>query len=73
MAHYKMCVRVRDQSKAFVRGFREFLQRDWLVMFSAPELQKLISGDSTTLDVSDLRQVEHYYIALDNWYTLHEC
>ena len=55
MAHYKMCVQLRDQSRAFFHGFREFIHRDWLGMFSGPELQKLISGDSTTLDVSDLR------------------
>ena len=58
MAHYKMCVQLRGQSKAFFHGFREFIQNDWLGMFSGPEVQKLISGDSTTLDVSDLRYVD---------------
>ena len=55
MAHYKMCVQLHNQSKAFFRGFRDFIKQDWLRIFSAPELQKLISGDSTGLDVSDLR------------------
>ncbi|XP_028410383.1 ubiquitin-protein ligase E3B-like [Dendronephthya gigantea] len=61
MAHYKMCVQLRDQSRAFFHGFREFIQHNWLGMFSGPELQKLISGDSTTLDVSDLRANTTYY------------
>ena len=61
MAHYKMCVQLRGQSKAFFHGFREFVQKDWLGMFSGPEVQKLISGDSTTLDVSDLRANTTYY------------
>lgn len=60
MANYKMCVQLRDQSRAFFRGFREFIQHDWLNMFSGPELQKLISGDSTTLDVADLRFFMNY-------------
>ncbi|CAB3994760.1 Ubiquitin- ligase E3B [Paramuricea clavata] len=61
MAHYKMCVQLRDQSRAFFHGFREFIQHDWLGIFSGPELQKLISGDSTSLDVSDLRANTTYY------------
>ena len=60
MAHYKMCVQLRDQSRAFFHGFREFIQHDWLGIFSGPELQKLISGDSTSLDVSDLRYVQFF-------------
>ena len=77
MAHYKMCVQLRDQSRAFFHGFREFIHRDWLGMFSGPELQKLISGDSTTLDVSDLR----YLVFIDfscsqydlNWIYMDTC
>ena len=59
MAHYKMCIQSRDQSRAFFRGFRDFIHQDWLRMFSAPELQKLISGDSAGLDIADLRYDYH--------------
>ena len=70
MAHYKMCVQLRDQSRAFFHGFREFIQHDWLGIFSGPELQKLISGDSTTLDVSDLRYVEFFNFCFWKYFSL---
>jgi hypothetical protein len=30
--------------------------QDWLRLFSAPELQRLISGDDTPIDLADLRK-----------------
>lgn len=55
MAHYRMCVQIREQTTAFIRGFKSIVRHDWLQMFSGPELQRLISGDSAALDLSDLR------------------
>ena len=55
MAHYRMCVQIREQTAAFIRGFKTIVRPDWLQMFSGPELQRLISGDSAALDLSDLR------------------
>ena len=57
MAHYRMCVQIRDQTSAFIRGFKSIIHPRWLKMFSAPELQRLISGDLSCLDLSDLRYV----------------
>ena len=55
MAHYRMCVQTREQTAAFIRGFNSIVRNDWLHLFSGPELQRLISGDSAALDLSDLR------------------
>lgn len=57
MAHFKMRVLIKDQSNAFIHGFKSIISSEWLEMFSAPELQKLISGDTTDIDLDDLRQV----------------
>lgn len=61
MAHYRMCVQIREQTAAFIRGFKTIVRPDWLQMFSGPELQRLISGDSAALDLSDLRRHTRYY------------
>jgi ubiquitin-protein ligase E3 B len=55
MAHFKMRVQIREQSNAFIRGFKSIICGDWLEMFSTPELQKLISGDASDIDLEDLR------------------
>jgi ubiquitin-protein ligase E3 B len=46
---------IRDQTLAFIKGFKSVVNSDWLSMFSSPELQKLISGDTADMDTSDLR------------------
>ena len=55
MAHFRMRVQIREQTKAFLQGFNSIVNNEWLAMFSAPELQKLISGDTVDLDFEDLR------------------
>ncbi|KAK3084530.1 hypothetical protein FSP39_014813 [Pinctada imbricata] len=61
MAHFRMYRQIRDQTIAFIRGFKTVVNHDWLLMFSAPELQKLISGDNISLDIHDLRRHTQYY------------
>ncbi|XP_041348845.1 ubiquitin-protein ligase E3B-like [Gigantopelta aegis] len=61
MAHFRMYRQIRDQTQAFIRGFKSVINPDWLQMFSAPEFQKLISGDNTDLDIEDLRRHTQYY------------
>lgn len=58
MAHFKMRVQIKEQTVAFVQGFKSIISPDWLSMFSTPELQMLISGESVNLDLEDLR----YYV-----------
>lgn len=61
MAHFRMYRQIREQTLAFVRGFKSVVNPEWLSMFSSPELQKLISGDSDSLDIEDLRRHTHYH------------
>uniref|UniRef100_A0A1Y1M188 HECT-type E3 ubiquitin transferase n=6 Tax=Photinus pyralis TaxID=7054 RepID=A0A1Y1M188_PHOPY len=61
MAHFRMHVQIKDQTAAFIRGFRSIISLDWLSLFSTPELQRLISGDNVPLDMKDLRKHTQYY------------
>lgn len=61
MAHFRMHTQIRDQTAAFIRGFRSLINLDWLALFSTPELQRLISGDNVPLDFVDLRRHTQYY------------
>ena len=55
LANYQMFTMIKDQTNAFLRGFRQVIRPDWLHMFDVQELQMLISGDSSDIDVPDLR------------------
>lgn len=66
MAHFKMRVLIKEQSNAFIHGFKSIISSEWLEMFSAPELQKLISGDTTDIDLEDLRKHTQYYGGFHN-------
>jgi hypothetical protein len=39
------------QVAAFRNGFRTVVPFDWLSLFSGPEVQRLISGDNTPIDL----------------------
>lgn len=61
MAHFRMHSQIKDQTAAFIRGFRSVICTEWLSMFSTPELQRLVSGDNTPIDLSDLKKHTKYY------------
>ena len=61
MAHFRMHTQIREQTAAFIRGFRSVIRPDWLSMFSPPELQRLISGDNNPIDLNDLKKHTKYY------------
>lgn len=61
MAHFRMHVQIKEQTAAFIRGFRTIINPEWLNLFSTPELQRLISGDNVPLDLKDLRRNCQYY------------
>jgi ubiquitin-protein ligase E3 C len=50
------------QTHAFLDGFREIIPVSWVRLFSAKELQKLISGDDSIrgIDVASLKRNMHY-------------
>ncbi len=61
IARFRMHTQIRDQTVAFTRGFRSIVPLDWLQLFSSSEVQRLISGDNSPLDLKDLRKHTHYY------------
>lgn len=61
MAFFRMHTQIKEQTAAFLRGFRSIVNPDWLALFSPPELQRLVSGDTAPLDLKDLRKHTQYY------------
>lgn len=61
MAHFKMHTQIREQTRAFVKGFRSIINPEWLSMFSIPELQRIIAGDNVEVNLKDLRKNTQYY------------
>ncbi|RUS19218.1 hypothetical protein BC937DRAFT_87818 [Endogone sp. FLAS-F59071] len=60
MAHYRLNQQSKDQSKAFINGFKSIINENWLKLFSPPELQRVISGEDVDFDVADLRKHTQY-------------
>jgi ubiquitin-protein ligase E3 C len=62
VSHQRMNVLGSVQTRAFLRGFRDLIPASWVRLFSASELQKLISGDDSIrgINVSSLRQAMIY-------------
>lgn len=54
VADYRLNVRIKPQSDAFVNGFRECIPLNWLGIFNDRELNMLMSGASKSFDVRDL-------------------
>ncbi|XP_077165208.1 ubiquitin-protein ligase E3B isoform X1 [Paroedura picta] len=61
MAHFRMHTQIKSQTAAFIGGFRSIIKPEWIRMFSAPELQRLISGDNAEIDLEDLKKHTVYY------------
>ena len=62
VSHQKMNVRGARQTAAFLHGFRDIVPAQWVRLFSAYELQKLISGDDAVkgIDVGGMMSVMRY-------------
>lgn len=62
VSHQKMNVRGSRQTAAFLRGFRDIIPAQWVRLFSAYELQKLISGDDAVkgIDVRSMMSATSY-------------
>ncbi|OTF72618.1 ubiquitin-protein ligase E3C-like protein, partial [Euroglyphus maynei] len=54
MADYKLNKQIRAQCAAFKKGFYNVVNFDWIKMFDTKELQILISGAQTPIDIDDL-------------------
>jgi ubiquitin-protein ligase E3 B len=40
MADFKLNQQARNQTKAFIQGFRSIISANWIKVFSPPELQR---------------------------------
>lgn len=60
VARHRLQVQPFQQTQAFLRGLSEIINPSWLSMFNQSELQTLIGGDSSEIDVEDLRQNTQY-------------
>ncbi|KAI9761770.1 MAG: Protein phosphatase PP2A regulatory subunit B [Chaenotheca gracillima] len=56
VARHRLQVQPRAQTNAFLRGLGEIIQPEWLAMFNQSELQTLVGGDASEIDVDDLRR-----------------
>ncbi|KAF7258634.1 hypothetical protein EG68_04418, partial [Paragonimus skrjabini miyazakii] len=55
VAHHKLNKQIYPQVRAFMAGLNDVICIDWLRLFDADELQTLISGADTVIDIDDLR------------------
>ncbi|CEG80848.1 hypothetical protein RMATCC62417_15119 [Rhizopus microsporus] len=60
LADYKLNQRAKEQTRAFIRGFRTVVSENWIKLFTPPELQRVLSGEDKEFDISDLRRHTEY-------------
>jgi len=61
VSHHKLNVEGAAATKAFLAGFREVIPANYIKMFSARELQKVIGGEGGSgIDVEDLKNTMVY-------------
>ncbi|KAI9806028.1 MAG: hypothetical protein M1833_004435 [Piccolia ochrophora] len=60
MARHRLQAQPYLQTNAFLRGLGDMIQPSWLSMFNQAELQTLVGGASSQIDVADLRRNTSY-------------
>ena len=60
MARYRLQVQPHLQTSAFLRGLGTIVSTSWLNMFNQSELQTLVSGTTTEVNIPDLRANTQY-------------
>ncbi|KAG9246092.1 ubiquitin-protein ligase-like protein [Calycina marina] len=55
VARHRLLVQPFQQTQAFLKGLSSIIKPSWLSMFNQTELQTLIGGDSSEINVDDLR------------------
>lgn len=56
VADYRLNRRIKQQTMAFINGFFDVIQKEWIEMFNEREFRELISGDrSGKIDTRNLR------------------
>ena len=60
IVRYRLQHQPKLVTDAFLKGLGQIIQPLWLAMFNQKELQKLVGGDNTELDIADLRRNTQY-------------
>ncbi|KAE9964091.1 hypothetical protein EG328_010793 [Venturia inaequalis] len=60
IVQYRLAIQPQAQTKAFLKGLSSMVSPTWLSMFNQTELQTLIGGTSSSIDIADLRRNTHY-------------
>lgn len=60
VSHYRLTKQIKEQSSAFFEGLSDMIDPKWLRMFNQQELQVLLGGVNTPVDINDLRQNTNY-------------
>ncbi|KAH9886535.1 hypothetical protein F4778DRAFT_758173 [Xylariomycetidae sp. FL2044] len=60
VVNHRLVAQPYRQTKAFLRGLGSIINPSWLSMFNQSELQRLVGGDSTNIDVEDWRSHTGY-------------
>lgn len=55
VANYRLDAQIRAQCNAFFAGLSELIDPRWLRIFNQTELQELIKGSDSPIDIADLR------------------
>lgn len=56
IARHRLYLQPKRQTEAFLKGLGDIIKPSWLSMFNQSELQTLIGGDSSEIDVENLRR-----------------
>ncbi|KAI0074242.1 HECT-domain-containing protein [Panus rudis PR-1116 ss-1] len=56
VSHYRLNKQIRKQSDAFFEGLSDMIDPKWLRMFNQQELQILLGGVNSPIDLNDLRK-----------------
>lgn len=60
MADYKLNKRIAQKVNGFVAGFHLIIPPKWLRMFTESEIQKLISGTNSVINVKEWKESTQY-------------
>ncbi|KAJ7471427.1 HECT-domain-containing protein [Mycena galericulata] len=60
VSHYRLSRQIKLQSEAFFEGLSEIIDAKWLKMFNQQELQILIGGTDSPVDLEDLQGNTQY-------------
>ncbi|EMD40028.1 hypothetical protein CERSUDRAFT_46274 [Gelatoporia subvermispora B] len=60
VSHFRLTKQIKRQSEAFFEGLSELIDPKWIRMFNQQELQILLGGVNSPIDLDDLRKHTQY-------------